>query len=186
MARTAVGGGGNDGCIKTNLGEAMIARASPRPKTVYVETSVWGMTVKGQNPALRAPTLEFLRRCTDGDFVPYISRIVLDEIDEAPDAIQVDISSQVAAVDPTVLALSNDVEVLADRFIGESILPSRRRADGLHVAFAIVHGIELVVSWNYRHIANQAKADAFRAVALLAGWPAKFEIHTPFEVLQWN
>jgi hypothetical protein len=66
------------------------------------------------------------------------------------------------------------------------ILPARRRADGLHVACAIPHGIELVVSWNYRHIANHFKADAFRAVALPAGWPAKFEIHTPFEVLRWN
>lgn len=73
-----------------------------------------------------------------------------------------------------------------DRFIQENVLPARRRADGLHVACAITHGIELVVSWNYRHIANQSKADAFRAVTLLAGWPAKFEIHTPFEVLQWS
>ena len=144
------------------------------------------MTAKGQNPALRAPTLEFLRRCASGDFVPYISRIVLDEIDEAPEAIQADISRQVADVHPSMLPLSKEVEMLADRFIDEGILPSRRHADGLHVAFAIVHGIELVVSWNYRHIANQTKADAFRAVALLAGWPAKFEIHTPFEVLQWN
>ncbi|HET6882789.1 MAG TPA: hypothetical protein VFI31_21655 [Pirellulales bacterium] len=144
------------------------------------------MTVKGQNPALRTPTLEFLRRCASGDFLPYISNVVLDEIDEAPEPIQMDVGSQVADVRPTVLTLSNDAELLADRFIQEKILPSRRRADGLHVACAIVHGIELVVSWNYRHIANQSKADAFRAVALLAGWPAKFEIHTPFEVLQWN
>lgn len=112
--------------------------------------------------------------------------IVLDEIDEAPEAIQVEIARQVSDVRPTVLPLSNDAELLADRFIQENILPPRRRADGLHVACAIIHGIELVVSWNYRHIANQSKADSFRAVALLAGFPAKFEIHTPFEVLQWN
>ncbi|MGH7135686.1 MAG: hypothetical protein ACREHD_08105, partial [Pirellulales bacterium] len=84
----------------------MIARAVLRPKTVYIETSVWGMTAKGQNPALRTPTFEFLRRCTDGDFVPYISRIVLDEIDEAPEAIQADISRQVADVHPSMLQLS--------------------------------------------------------------------------------
>lgn len=164
----------------------MIARAAVRPKTVYVETSVWGMTAHGQNPALREPTLEFLRRCTTGDFMAYISKIVLDEIAEAPETIQVDIARQVADVRPTVLTLSNEMDLLADRFLQEKVLPSRRRADGLHVACAIVHGIELVVSWNYRHIANQSKADAFRAVALLAGWPAKFEIHTPFEVLQWK
>lgn len=67
----------------------MIARAAAHSKTVYIETSVLGMTVKGQNPALRTPTLELLRRCSAGDFVPYISSVVLDEIDEAPEAIQV-------------------------------------------------------------------------------------------------
>lgn len=164
----------------------MIARAAVQPKTVYIETSVWGMTVKGQNPALRMPTLEFLRRCGAGDFVPYISNVVLEEIDEAPEAIQVEIARQIADVRPIALPLPSDAELLADRFIQEKILPARRRADGLHVACAITHGIELVVSWNYRHIANQPKADAFRAVAMLDGWSAKFEIHTPFEVLQWN
>jgi hypothetical protein len=171
---------------RSSFGEAMIARAAVRPKTVYIETSVWGMTAKGQNPALRAPSLEFLRRCASGDFIPYISNVVLDEIDEAPEAIQADVARHVSDVRPTLLALPKEANLLANRFIQESILPSRRRADGLHVACAIIHGIELVVSWNYRHIANQSKADAFRAVALLVGWPAKFEIHTPFEVLQWN
>lgn len=164
----------------------MIARATLRPKTVYIETSVWGMTAKGQNPALRTPTLEFLRRCAHGDFIPHISSIVVDEIDEAPDVTQWEISKQLTDVRPQMLLVTTEVELLADRFIEENVLPPRRRADGLHVACAVIHGLELVVSWNYRHIANQSKADAFRAVAVLSGWPTNFEIHTPFEVLQWN
>lgn len=88
----------------------MIARAAVQAKTVYIETSVWGMSVQGQNPALRAPTLEFLRRCAAGDFMPFISNVVLDEVAEAPEAIQVDIARRVAEVRPTVLPLSNDAE----------------------------------------------------------------------------
>jgi hypothetical protein len=171
---------------RSSFGEAMIASAAVRPKTVYIETSVWGYDRERPKPCVAGALARVSTPLRQRRFLPYISNVVLDEIDEAPEAIQADVARHVSDVRPTLLALPKEADLLANRFIQESILPSRRRADGLHVACAIIHGIELVVSWNYRHIANQSKADAFRAVALLVGWPAKFEIHTPFEVLQWN
>jgi hypothetical protein len=43
-------------------------------RSVYVETSVWGMVPPDQNPALRQPTLEFLNRCESRRrFLPPIS-----------------------------------------------------------------------------------------------------------------
>lgn len=84
------------------------------------------MSVKGQNPALRMPTLEFLRRCRAGDFIPYISNVVLEEIDEAPEAVRVEIAKQIADARAIALPLPGDAELLADRFIQEEILPARR------------------------------------------------------------
>ena len=39
---------------------------------VYVETSVWGMTLPSQPRALREPSKRFLRQCRTGLFIPYI------------------------------------------------------------------------------------------------------------------
>lgn len=55
---------------------------------VYIETSVWGMTAPQQNPALRVPTIEFLRLCRERVFVPYVSDVVAREIRAAPPTIQ--------------------------------------------------------------------------------------------------
>src|SRR4051794_27460747 len=53
-------------------------------RKVYIETSVWGMTLSNQPRALREPTKEFLRQCSSGVFAPYISTVVLREIALAP------------------------------------------------------------------------------------------------------
>jgi hypothetical protein len=65
-------------------------------------------------------------------------------------------------------------------------LPRRRLDDARHVACALVNEVELLVSWNYRHIANLRKSKDFNAIAVLAGYRAGLEIHTPLEVLGWK
>src|SRR5437899_8101566 len=134
---------------------------------VYVETSVWGMVPPGQDPGLRRPTMEFLRQCEARVFQPYISDVVANEIRQAPQPIQDRILERLSEVNPVLLSLSPEVEVLAQRFIDEGIVPPRRLNDARHVACALVHGLDLLVSWNYRHIANVRKAEAFNAVAVL-------------------
>jgi hypothetical protein len=51
-------------------------RPRPAPK-VYIETSVWGMTLDDQPRALRETTRQFLRQCSSGLFVTYISTVVV-------------------------------------------------------------------------------------------------------------
>lgn len=86
-------------------------------------------------------------------------------------------------VSPEVLPLIDTADLLARRFVAEGIVPPKRLDDARHVACAIMHGIDLLVSWNYRHIASQKKADGFNAVAVLCGHAGNLRIHTPFEVL---
>jgi hypothetical protein len=155
-------------------------------RRAYIETSVWGMVPAGQNRALRQPTLEFLQQCEVRTFLPCISDIVADEIRQAPEEIQERILQRLAEVNPAWLPLPPAVDALAQRFIDEGVLPPRRLDDARHVACALVNELELLVSWNYRHIANVRKSEMFNAVAVLAGLPGGLEIHTPLEVLEWK
>jgi hypothetical protein len=153
---------------------------------VYLETSIWGMVPFGQNPALRQPTLEFLQKCEKRVLLPFISAIVADETRQAPSEVQPTILEQISRVSPILLPLPPQVDILAKRFIDESVLPARRFDDARHVACALVNELDLLVSWNYRHIANVRKAEAFNAVAVLAGLRGGLAIHTPLEVLSWE
>jgi len=46
------------------------------------------------------------------------------------------------------------VEQLADRLMVEVPLPENANIDALHIAAAAVHGVEYLLTWNCKHIAN--------------------------------
>lgn len=132
-------------------------------RRVYIETSVWGMVAPDQTAALREPTLEFLGQCAGRVHLPHISPVVANELRQAPPQIQQAVLRKLDEVNPLVLAMSAPGEALAERFIKEGVLPARRLDDARHVACAMTAELDLLVSWNYRHIANVRKSAAFNA-----------------------
>jgi len=150
---------------------------------VYVETSVWGMTAENQPRALREPTNQFLHQCRLGVFVPYISAVVLQEIALAGASVA-RIVREINKLDPVALQPSDESENLAEAYLRAGVIPSKKRDDARHVAIATVAGLEILVSWNHRHLANEQKKILFNAVNRLRGYDQVLAIHTPFEVMQ--
>ena len=142
------------------------------------------MTLPSQPRALREPSKQFSRQCRIGLFVPYISSVVLQEIARASarDADQMVV--EINRLAPVELTPSAEVEQLAAEYVKAGIVPSRKRDDARHVALATVSSMEILVSWNHRHLANKRKKELFNAVNKLAGRTQPLEICTPFEVLQ--
>jgi hypothetical protein len=82
----------------------------------------------------------------------FVSEAVLDEIRAGdPDAAA---RREAAVADTPVLRLSEQVAELAARYCDELGMPSDRLADLTHVAFAVVHELDYLVTWNCAHIAN--------------------------------
>ena len=155
-----------------------------QPLKVYVETSVWGMTLPSQPRALREPSKRFLRQCRAGLFVPYISTVVLQEIARASAGDADQMVMEINRLAPIELTPSAEVEQLAEEYLKAGIVPAKKRDDARHVALATVSDMEILVSWNHRHLANKRKKELFNAVNKLAGRAQPLEICTPFEVLQ--
>jgi len=43
---------------------------------------------------------------------------------------------------------------LAAEYVESGIVPSDRPGDALHLAYAVVYEMELLVTWNFKHLAN--------------------------------
>jgi len=43
---------------------------------------------------------------------------------------------------------------LAQEMVAGGVFPDRAAPDALHVAVAAVHGVDVVLTWNCRHLAN--------------------------------
>jgi len=53
-----------------------------------------------------------------------------------------------------VLAVTDDVEALTRRILATGLIPPRATRDAAHIAFASVHGMDFLLTWNCRHIHN--------------------------------
>jgi hypothetical protein len=153
-------------------------------RKVYVETSVWGMTLENQPRALREPTKRFLRQCGSGVFAPYVSTVVLQEIELAGASAATRMVREINRLGPTALEPSEESEELAEAYLRAGVIPAKKRDDARHVVIATVAGLQIVVSWNHRHLSNERKRTLFNAVNRLEGYDQVLLIHTPFEVMQ--
>jgi hypothetical protein len=65
------------------------------------------------------------------------------------------------------------------------ILPESYSADALHIALATVAKVDLLVSWNFKHIVRFDKIRLFNAVNREAGYK-EIEIYSPREVTRYE
>ena len=50
--------------------------------------------------------------------------------------------------------MNEETRELARRFIGDGLIPPTAVEDAFHVAIATMHGMDYLLTWNCRHIAN--------------------------------
>jgi predicted nucleic acid-binding protein len=81
------------------------------------------------------------------------------------------------------LVLTTEVRELARALVERGALPPKAEADALHIAVAAVHHVDLLLTWNCRHIDNPSTKPMVRSVCMSAGYPCP-EICTPIEVLE--
>ncbi len=72
--------------------------------------------------------------------------------------------------DLRTLPLSPEAADLAHKLIDEGTVLPQFLPDAQHIAIAVVHSIEYLVSWNYKHIVNETKQQHIKDVCLAAGY----------------
>lgn len=150
---------------------------------VYIETSVWSHVFHDDTPDFQRATIEFLKQAKERAIVPYISTVILDEVARASATRRDGILGEIAAVRPRLLRRSKEADALARRYVQAGVLPPADELDALHVAIATVHEMDVLASWNQRHLANIRRRDLFNSVNRVAGYRKMLEIANPLEVL---
>jgi predicted nucleic acid-binding protein len=114
-----------------------------------------------------------------GNFELFASQFVLDE---AAGGDQRAAAARPAALEEvTVLEVTEDAILLAEKLIAGGGLPSQARVDALHVAMAAVHGMDYLLTWNCKHIANATLRGKIEDLCRDAGVEPP-TICTPFEL----
>jgi hypothetical protein len=85
-------------------------------------------------------------------FILYTSEAVLDEVAQG----DAEIAAQRLDIlhEFPLLELNQAVQDLAVRFLVRSSLPPKAEVDAIHIAAATIHGMDYLLTWNCKHIAN--------------------------------
>ncbi|MBM4298140.1 MAG: type II toxin-antitoxin system VapC family toxin [Deltaproteobacteria bacterium] len=112
----------------------------------------------------------------------YISDLVLEEIDRAPNQVRFSLMTLVRRFQPRVLSESHDSLSLAQEYVAAHVVPARSRDDARHIAIATLAGSDALVSWNFRHLVNLKRKRLVHSVNIRLGHPL-IEIVSPEEVV---
>ena len=124
--------------------------------TVYIETSIIGyLTARSGNDVIFLARQELTRRWWDrrrNEYDLHVSQFVLDEASAGDPAAaeRMALLSDLQILDAGHL----DVDRVSDLLIDRHLLPARARTDAQHVAVATIFGVDYLMTWNCKHIAN--------------------------------
>ncbi len=144
---------------------------------IYTDTSVLGGC---EDDAFRQPSQQLLEAFARGELTLVLSELTLRELERAPKKVR-GLIGRVPQVHIEFLALSPEVEELAAGYIEDRAIGSSMRVDALHIALATVARVDVLVSWNFKHMVNLKRIRAYNAVNLKKGYPL-LEIRTPREI----
>jgi predicted nucleic acid-binding protein len=125
-------------------------------ETVYIETSILGyLTARSTKDLILAANIEITRDWWESRrniFLLYTSEAVLDEVAQG----DAEIAARRLEIlrDFPLLALNQVVQDLAAQFLARSSLPPKAKVDAIHIAAATIHGMDYLLTWNCKHIAN--------------------------------
>lgn len=123
---------------------------------VYVETSIIGyLTARSSSDVVFQARQELTRRWWQQrreEYELYVSQLVLDEAGAGDPTAAVDRLRLLEGF--PLVDESAEADRLADLLIARHLLPAKAAADALHVALAAAAGVDYLLTWNCRHIAN--------------------------------
>lgn len=152
---------------------------------LYIDTSVLGGLLDLDDP-MRVNTAESIfRLIKEGQYQGLISLLTLEEILKAPPAIQEKLKSIISNSNLQILEETEDCVELANLYIDNAIIPIKYRNDARHIAIGVCHGVDFIVSWNYRHMVNITVHRLVNSMNLKMGY-ALIEIVSPEEVIGYD
>ncbi len=152
--------------------------------SAYLETTIPSYLTAWRSPELvMAARQEITRDWWDnrrGAFDLFVSQLVIDEA-SAGDADAV--ARRLAILDGIpLIEPQSGTDELVDALIQYLALPPRAVADAVHIALAVVNGIDFLLTWNCTHIANAANRPIIESTCQSLGYAAPV-ICTPEELL---
>lgn len=149
---------------------------------IYLDTSVLNFFFEKRDIDKENSTKDLFMEIKQGKFAAHISELVVREIGASPTARKRSLLLLIKTYQIKILQVTEESLALAEKYLAQGIFPSKYRDDALHIATAVVHNMDIVISWNMEHMVKLKTRREVKAVNILEGYN-EMEICTPLEVI---
>ncbi len=150
----------------------------PARPAVYLDTSVISAFVDAREAWRQELTREFWNRLIA--YEPTISELVLSEIRATSNVVRRDEMLRLVQR-LRALPAGDDVDALVEAYISGGAFSPALRVDAEHVATAVISGVRILASWNFRHLVNRTRRTRVNLVNSQQGYE-QVEILAPPEI----
>jgi predicted nucleic acid-binding protein len=148
---------------------------------IYIDTSVVGGFFDEE---FKEVTQRLFKRLEDNEVKFVISDLLELELIQAPNHV-----NELLLKYPNDrferIELTEEIMNLADRYIAEKVVGKTSLEDCRHIALATVNRVDVLASWNFKHIVNLDRIKGYNSVNLKLGYPT-IEIRTPQELVSYG
>ena len=155
-----------------------------RKLKLYLDTSVINFLFADDAVDFKNITIDFFENYLQSYDV-FISEIVYLEINKTVDSNKRDQLLDVVKKNRIEIfsPLNKDIELLADQYVNSGIIPEKKYEDALHIAYCTYFDFDILLSWNFRHLANINKQIKINMVNRQNGYMKELNLFNPMEVI---
>ena len=148
---------------------------------VYIDTSIVGGFFDTE---FEKETKLLFKRLENREIIFVTSDLLFKELENAPSNVKYLLDNYDQYLLEKVVA-TEEVSELADRYIAEKVVGKTSLDDCKHIALATINKVDVLASWNFKHIVNLERIKGYNGVNLKMGY-STIEIRNPKDLIYYG
>ena len=152
-----------------------------RRQRIYIDTSVVGgfFDIKFEEE-----TKLLFQRLENKEIIFVISDLLREELKDAPEWVR-NLLNNYDENSLEKVILTDEARELADKYVAENVVGKTSLDDCRHIALATINKVDVLVSWNFKHIVNLTRIKGYNAVNLKNDYQI-LEIRNPKDLVYYG
>lgn len=148
---------------------------------IYIDTSVVGGYFDEE---FKEATQKLFERLENEEVKFVVSDLLDLELIDAPERVK-NLLHNYSADKFERIELTEEVDKLAETYIIEKVVGKTSLEDCRHIAMATIYKVDVLASWNFKHIVNLDRIKGYNSVNLRLGY-TMIEIRSPKDLINYG
>ena len=148
---------------------------------IYIDTSVVGGYFDIE---FREETIKLFERLKNNEVIFVVSDLLDLELLNAPSEVREHLQNY-SADNFQRVDLTEEAIELANMYIAEKVVGKTSLEDCRHIALATISKVDVLASWNFKHIVNLERIKGYNSVNLRLGYEM-IEIRSPKDLINYG